>query len=102
MRSATKKRTGRDKAYLEWLHTLPCIAGPSSCRGLIEAAHVGVRGLSQKAPDREALPVCSRHHRESICSLHFMGKKFWAFHGLDKNKLIAEYQARFDAEQGGK
>ena len=62
MRSATRKKTGKDPEYLRWLRTLPCaVRECSHCRGLmrtwdvIEAAHVGLRGLSQKCPDREAV-----------------------------------------------
>lgn len=102
MRSATRNKTGKDVSYVAWLHTLPCIVGHSEIHypAKIEAAHVGVRGLSQKAPDREALPVCIFHHTQGRYSLHVMGKKFWEFHGLDKDYLIAKHQARFDAEQG--
>src|SRR5580693_2695159 len=63
MRSATRKKLGKNPAYLEWLHTLPCwicrvvydmlpgtgfALGPRKGQNeSVEAAHVGERGLSQ-------------------------------------------------------
>ena len=99
MRSATKKRTGKDKAYLAWLHgtacSIPSRMYPGSCCGTpIEAAHFGPRGLSQKVPDRQAVPLCKAHHEQ----LHRLGpKKFWLLHGLDPEAIIKELNDRYDA-----
>jgi hypothetical protein len=60
-----------------------------------EAAHVGKRGLSQKCPDREAIPVCAEHHRIWATSLHVLGKRFWAFWFIDRDELIAELRDRY-------
>lgn len=106
MRSATRKKTGRDKLYLAWLHNFPCVV----CVALnvpqtspTEAAHVGPRGISQKCPDREALPLCFEHHgREGgQFTQHNMGKRFWSHFDLDRDALLAQFQARYDAEQLG-
>ena len=103
MRSATRKKTGRNPKYLAWIRSLPCCV----CEALrqvqvflTEAAHVGDRGLSQKCPDSEALPVCGRHHRHGRYSLHRFGKKFWKFHGIDRDELIKHYQDLFTIEAG--
>lgn len=67
----TYKRTpnpsGSDSAYLAWIRKQPCalhtvrhevVCGPS------HAHHITVgRGLSRKAPDRDTIPLCQRHHR---------------------------------------
>lgn len=119
MRSATAKKTGKDPARLEWIRTLPCVA----CVGMecflrllagahtwgdiarihqrqrfpSESAHVGDRGLSQKCPDSEAIPLCSiGHHREGKYSAHVLGCGFWRFHGLDKEALIKELNRRYE------
>lgn len=115
MRSATKKKLGKDPAYLAWLHTLPCVI----CEGLrlmlldagfvgdmrtlqstkTEAAHVGERGLSQKCPDREAIPLCGfAHHREGPASAHKLGKSFWKYWKLDRGTVIEALNAKYDAE----
>ena len=110
MRSATKKRTGKDPAYLAWLHEQPCVLcayrypgpGPTLSVQLsrTEAAHVGVRGLSQKSSDRDAIPLCGiEHHREGKYSIHKLGKDFWKFHGIDRDALIAELNAEYQAAQ---
>ena len=107
MRSATRKRTGVDEDYKAWIRSLPCVActaargGNGSVESVfspIEAAHVGERGLSQKCPDRETIPLCVRHHREGTYSLHKLGKNWWTLHGIDKTALIAELQDRYEKE----
>ncbi len=122
MRSATRKKTGKDKAYLAWLHKIPCIvcvgwervqrliAGTqtwgdvadmqANLRGVPEAAHVGERGLSQKCPDREAIPLCGFHHRTGPHSSHVLGKKFWTLHALDKDAIIARLNAEYERLNG--
>lgn len=92
----------RDPEYLAWIRTLECSI--PSClmhwRGHgIEAAHVGDRGLRQKCSDYEAIPLCAWHHRLSPLSHHRAGKRFWKYHGLDRDKIIAELNARYERER---
>ncbi len=111
MRSATRKRLGRDKAYLDWIRSLYCavcmlpwkISGSGVAYSNVqqyptEAAHVGDRGLSQKCSDRETIPLCALHHRLGPQSHHRAGKKFWRIWNLDRDKLIREYRERFEME----
>ncbi len=65
----------------------------------IEAAHVGDRGLGQKCSDREAIPLCPTHHRIGTDSHHRLGKKFWEHHGLDRDMLIQQYNAAYEAQR---
>ena len=104
MRSATKNKTGKDAAYLAWLHNFPCVV----CVQLnvpqtspTEAAHVGPRGLSQKCPDRVTLPLCREHHREGQFSQHSMGKMFWPHFDLELNELLLKFQCRYESERLG-
>ena len=117
MRSATRKKLGKDPAYLAWLHTLPCCVCESMRQTLAEAgfpessipqqsspteaAHCGPRGMSQKCPDREALPICREHHREGQFCQHAMGRFFFQHFDLDRDALLAMFQARYDAERLG-
>lgn len=51
----------RSPAYLAWIRSLPCCvcgAPPQS-----EASHHGPRGVSQKATDLRAVPLCGDDHR---------------------------------------
>ncbi len=99
MRSATRKKTGKDKAYLAWLHELPCSLFPCHMpsRGIIEAAHIGPRGLSQKVPDRQAIPLCRGHHE----ALHKLGPKdFWIIANLDPRAIIARLNAEYERLNG--
>jgi len=110
-RSKPRRGPAKDPAYLDWLRTLPCCVcaawreifseqhTQADQKTATEAAHVGARGLGQKCDDdREALPICERHHRTGALAQHKLGKKFWTYHGLDRDALIAEYNRRFDKE----
>jgi hypothetical protein len=92
-----KPRRGpeRDRKYLAFIRSFPCLL----CARLVitqhtltEAAHTGPHGMSQKAPDDRALPLCGYHHREGVNSLHRLGTAFWKEAGLDREKLVAYYQ----------
>lgn len=111
MRSATKKKLGKDPEYLEFIRAQPCcvcirpwmVHMTSVCYSNVqksptEAAHVGDRGMGQKCPDREAIPLCGvEHHREGKESAHRLQKAFWRHYGIDRDTVIAEYNRRFDA-----
>ncbi len=112
MRSATKKRTGRDPARLKWIRSLPCVCcfafmhawnfteywkRRDAAHRYSEAAHVGERGLSQKCSDAETIPLCGEHHRTRKYSAHRLGKNFWAHWGIDKQKLLAELQTAYES-----
>ena len=106
MRSATRKKTGKDPEYLAFIRAQPCVVcmlpwkvnmtGVSYSnvqKSPTEAAHIGPRGLSRKVPDRAALPMCGEHHRW----LHVVGpKQFWAAHKLNPMELILSFNERFD------
>ena len=87
----------KDKRYLEWIRTQPCIV----CFRPAEAHHAGERGLGQKCPDREAIPLCPGHHRRDGWpdSAHRLGKKFWTYHGIDLDAVIRKLQARYTASK---
>lgn len=103
-RSATRLKLWRDPKYLQFIRDQPCIV----CallhviqRYRTEASHIGERGLSQKCPDREAIPLCVEHHREERQSAHVMGKRFWSFHGLDKKELIERFNKQYQLWYSG-
>ena len=100
MRSATRNHVGKDRDYLEFIHSLPCAAakdyGPWTCYGRIEAHHAGDHGFSQKADDRTAIPLCGRHHLNGPEAIHNMGKRFWEHHGIDRDGLIQKLNAVYD------
>jgi len=60
-----------------------------------EAAHVGLstsrRGLKQKYPDAEAIPLCGlEHHREGRESIHKLGPdRFFDRHGVEGGRDAA-------------
>lgn len=88
----------KDPAYLEFVaghRCRACMAWESPQSTPTEAAHVGVRGYGQKCDDREAIPLCERHHRTGPLAHHVLGKKFWAYHGLDREKLIADLNEEY-------
>lgn len=56
----------RDRKYLDWLRTQPCLV--SGVRGTdfeaVEAAHIGTRGKALKSSDDEAIPLLHSIHAE--------------------------------------
>lgn len=91
-----------DKEYKRFIGGLACVVcmaidAPQVTR--TEVAHVGARGLSQKCSDRETLPICIWHHTEGPAAAHKIGKHFWTRHGLDRDKLIAELNQRYESEK---
>lgn len=100
-RKPRKKQPGDDPKYLAWIRTLPCELFPclaDPCKGVTEAHHASDHGFAQRAPDKTAIPLCSRHHRESTIAVHIMGKRFWAFHNLDRDEIIKELNERYLAQ----
>lgn len=113
----------KDPAFIAWLHRLPCVAcwfekysdrsgalavyiefaaaGMWSDRTFdVEAAHIGDRGQGQKCSDREACPLCSRHHdRGSAIGHHVLGKTFWTRYGIPKLELIEALNTLYDSLQ---
>lgn len=124
MNSAKRNRVGKDPDYLAWVHEFPCIVcawGYLQRRGVdpleslgviwwravmaerygpVEAAHVGDRGLGQKCPDREAIPLCAAHHRTGPQAIHKLGRGFWEHHGLDRGTIIAQLVRIYELERG--
>lgn len=97
-RRKTKPHAGTDPKYLNWIRTLACLvclAGEQV--SLTEAAHTGVRGLGQKAPDRQAVPLCAAaHHRLGPESYHVLGKAFCEHHSLDIAGVVTWLNTRYD------
>ena len=83
-----------DEAYLAWIRKLPCICCGTIFR--VEAAHVGRRGLGQKCSDREALPICEKHHRTGPQAIHVLGRNWWKVWGLSRHQLVLEYNRRYE------
>jgi len=66
----------RDPVYLKWIRSLPCIECKS--RRQVEAAHTGPHGMSQKASDYSAIPLCRKHHQEFDAGpRHFEERHLW-------------------------
>jgi hypothetical protein len=103
-RSARSKGT-KDKKYLafiasQWCVVCELVTGSEAGTPLrIEVAHVGRRGLSQKSSDRETIPLCTRHHRTGKDAHHVLGRKVWEHHGLDRDAIILELNARYEQEK---
>ncbi len=110
-RKPRKRQSGDNPAFRAFVRTFACVACydqliretvpayPFIQTSPTECAHVGRRGLSQKCPDCESLPLCAiEHHRVGPESHHKLGKRFWGFHGLDRVALIRELQALYEVE----
>lgn len=114
-RKPRKRQPGDDPAYRAFVRTFGCVACFGKLirsdelyvceairqRSVTECAHVGARGLSQKCPDSQSLPLCAiEHHRVGPESHHVLGKRFWGFHGLDRMSLIKQMQQLYRLNGG--
>lgn len=91
-------RRKRNIPYMLWIKTHPCICCGS--RRMIEAAHVGDRAFGQKCPDDETVPLCIEDHTQGKRSHHKMGRSFWVFWCIDRDKLIADFKEKYRREYG--
>jgi hypothetical protein len=83
----------RNRHYLAWIRTLPCVVCGSS--GWIEASHTGLHGLGQKSSDYSAIPLCIKHHRTGRDSYHRLGpRKFCEVHSLDIRAIVSRLNAK--------
>ena len=89
-RSKTNRKRPRNFPYMIWIKTLPCaVCG----RNGAEAAHTGRRGLGQKAPDEQCIPLCADHHRHRRDALDVAGpRRFEEIHGIDIKALVLRLQ----------
>jgi len=91
----------RDPIYLAWIRTLACVVccQTPSAWNTIEAAHtnaLGPRGMSQKASDYSAIPLCSWHHRHNRDSYHALGeKRFAREHQINLQELVLALNNQF-------
>lgn len=85
-----KPTTERDKKYLAWIRTLPCLVCQSTP---VHPHHEGSHGMGIKTSDRNTLPLCHTHHQER----HDRGKvTFWGSidTALIIERLIKVYEER--------
>jgi hypothetical protein len=82
------------REHLLAVKRLPCCApgAPVGCEGVIEADHVGRRGVGQKCDDRETIPLCTRHHAER----HALAGPF---RGFDRERMRAWLSAQLKETQ---
>ena len=79
----------RSRSHLDFIRSLPCVI--PGCKRKAEAAHIGPRGLSQKADYNRTVPLCAHHHREQ----HQLGRRrFEAHYGVDLNAVIERLTQR--------
>ena len=84
----------RSRAHLNFIRSLPCLVPRCNAR-YVEASHIGGHGLSQKASDLDAAPICPRHHRTGPDSLHKLGRRrFEQLHGVDLMATVSRLRQR--------
>lgn len=72
----------RNEAYKRFIRRFPCVCCGKS--RWIEAAHFGKHGISQKASDKDVLPLCHICHQTGPKAYHKLGPvNFAAYHGID-------------------
>lgn len=92
-----------DKDHLDYIRQLPCVvckSVPSEAHHLLRLKDKSLRGMSMKAPDCKAVPLCNKHHS----ALHFYGNEIGYFdlNGLRNLEDLADllYLTTGDVEAG--
>lgn len=104
-------RPARDPEYLKWLRSKRCIRPGCRCRApywskdalsialrIVEAAHTGSHGISQKASDYDAIPLCRFAHQEAK-DAQGKSRTWFEDHGLDREAVIASLRAKYESER---
>ncbi len=95
------RRDGKPENNIEALFVLRSQFDAPPQASPTEAAHVGDGSTGVKCDDRDVAPLCGlEHHREGKLSQHKLRKGFWAYWGIDREKLIAELRADFGCQRG--
>lgn len=104
----------RDKPYLAWIATLPCVA--CYCRGgfitrPVHVAHIrsayaadGWRetGKSEKPSDTRTAPLCPHHHTDGPDAQHRMSERlFWSCLDVHPPAFCAALRAAYEARTSG-
>lgn len=69
-RRDTRRKSERvyDTSWMLLVKRLPCCAAQldvhTTCQGVVEADHAGLRPMGRKCSDKDTIPLCSKHHRE--------------------------------------
>lgn len=93
-RSPTNKKRARDIDYMAWVKTLPCLV--CAAKAPSEAAHTGPRGLGQKAPDSQVIPLCTVDHRTGRNALDRIGPEaFQKLYSIDLAFEVADLNRRY-------
>lgn len=85
-----KKKTYRNKKYLNWLRSRPCVVtGPETEEGSVIAHHVRMGnngGIGLKPSDYRCISLDAIEHRK----LHDGGeRRYYAYHKLNTDQLIS-------------
>ena len=101
-----KERRLKSKKHLQYISELQCCAMSLSCNGGVQAHHllkpwVGSRGMSMKADDRNAIPLCLHHH-SVLHTRHGSEKSFFASLGRDEYFAINKAKELWDSSPANK
>lgn len=108
-----KKKPIRDKSYLNFIRSLPCLIGGDTCVG-VEAHHQVKRHegtMGGKPCDSRVLALCWRHHSFGGTAKHpgsvhgqarLTGWRFWEAYGIDVEAWITRLNEAYETATGRK
>ncbi len=97
-RNAIRPAWKVEKGYHQWLRGRPCAVAGSDCSGRMEAAHTPdpmSKGMSTKAADHNAIPLCQHHHLKHTT-------KGWSAIGMTRETARAKAAAYWASWKGDK
>ena len=86
-RRRPRRGPARDWKYRAWIRSFPCVACGALPR--VEAAHTGDHGISQKASDYSAIPLCRHCHTTGPYAYHVIGRvSFERWHNISIKDIV--------------
>lgn len=76
---------GEDRAYLDWIRSLPCWVG-GACLGAVQPHHRTGAGKALRSHDHETIPLCAKHHDD----FHTLRGYFYGWTKADRRSWQSE------------
>jgi hypothetical protein len=84
----------RDKKYIAWISSLPCLTLNRGCSGDVVAHHIKRRA---ECSDYETIPLCYHHHVGGTNCVHSSRKIFEGTYNVDLKEEAERLKEEWDA-----
>lgn len=85
----------RDRAYTDWIKTLPCFVARAECWSIVDPAHVFKTRGGGEYDRGKVVPLCRRHHGEQEGRTDAFNAKY----GVDLRAEARRLQRVYEGEE---